>query len=87
MEVTKLPILLWYGHALQIAMISDGLKVTTDEEQLNLVVIPLFQRLDLLVDGIECTVTTAFDSNLPIDFSVRRSTLRAYQAHLHDSCS
>jgi hypothetical protein len=68
-------------------MISDGLKVTTDKEQLKLVVIPIFQRLDLLVDGIECTVTTAFDSNLPIDFSARRSTQRAYKVHLHDRSS
>ena len=52
-------------------MISDGLKVTTDKEQLKLVVIPVFQRFDLLVDSIECTVTAAFDSNLPIYCSVR----------------
>jgi len=45
-------------------MISDSLEITTDKEQLNFVVIPVFQRLDLLVDGIECTVTTAFNSNL-----------------------
>lgn len=65
-EVTKLPILLGYSHALQIAMISDSLEVTTDKEQLNFVVIPVFQRLDLLVNGIECTMTTAFNSNLAI---------------------
>lgn len=85
-EVTKLPILWGHGHALQIAMISDGLEVTTDEEQLDLVVIPVLQRLYLLVDGIECAMTTALYSNLPVVLSTRRDTLRAYQADLHDRC-
>lgn len=60
-------------------MISDGLEVATDKEQLNLVVIRVFQRLDLLVDSIECAVATAFDSDLQVNCSVNRNTLRTHQ--------
>lgn len=67
-------------------MISDGLEVTTDEEELDLVVIRVFQRLDLLVDGIEGTVATALDSDLTVIFSVRISMQRAYKDDLHDRC-
>lgn len=67
-------------------MISDGLEVTADEKQIDLVVIPLFQQLDLLVDSIEFTVTTAFDSNLALYFSARTSIQGAYLYHLHDRC-
>lgn len=63
-EITKLSILLRYSHALQIAVIPNGLEVTTYKQQVDLVVIPVFQRLDLLVDGIKCAVATSFYSNL-----------------------
>lgn len=57
-------------------MVPDGLEVTADEEQLNLVAVRVFQRLDPLVDSIECAVTTTFDSDLRA-CSVCRNMLRA----------
>ena len=47
-------------------MISDSLEVAADEEQLNLVVIRILQRLDPLVNSIKCAVATTFDSDLRV---------------------
>jgi hypothetical protein len=41
MEVAELFVLVGYGHALEIGVIADSLKVTTDQKKINLILVPV----------------------------------------------
>lgn len=64
MELAQLLILVGHRHALQVANVSYCLEVTTDDEKINFVVVPLFKGGNLAVDGVERAVAASFDRDL-----------------------
>ena len=51
-------------HALQILMIPHGLKVSTNQEKVDLVAILPFKLLNAIVDIVELSMAATLDSDL-----------------------
>ena len=52
------------GHALQILVISHGLKVSTYQEKVNLVAVLSFKSLNVFVDIVEFSMAAPLNSDL-----------------------
>lgn len=63
-ELAQLAILVGDGHALEVAVVADSLKVATDEKEVDFVVVSLFKVFDFSVNGVELAVTAAFNRDL-----------------------
>ena len=63
-EIAQVAVLHRHGHALQVLMVPDGLEVSAYEEKVDDVVVLMLERLDVLIDGVELAMTTAFDGDL-----------------------
>jgi hypothetical protein len=63
-KLAKLSVLLRNGHALQVLIVPDRLKIAADEEEINFVVIPGLQAGNVVIDSVKFAVATALDSNL-----------------------
>lgn len=63
-ELAQLAILVGDGHALEVAVVANGLEVTANEEKVDFVVVALFEIDDLGVNGVELAVAAAFNGNL-----------------------
>lgn len=57
-------VFVWDCHALQVLMVSHGLKVTANEEKIDLALMAGFELVDMTVDGIEFAVAASFHCNL-----------------------
>ena len=71
------------SHILHIFLITHGLEVATDEQRIDFIVVLRFEVLDVQVDGIEFTVTAAFDGNLlklTLNRSHRKNGPRTFRA-------
>jgi len=64
LEIAFTPILWWYGHAFKVEVVSHGLEVSAYDEQVNFVLVALFQVRDVLVGRIELAVAAAFNGDL-----------------------
>lgn len=63
-KLAQLAVFVGDGHALEVAVVADGLEVAADEEKVDFVVVALFEVVDLGVNGVELAVTAAFDCDL-----------------------
>ena len=57
-------VLVGYGHALQITVISDCLEVPANKEEVDLVAVLLLERVYVRVYGVELAVAASFDGDL-----------------------
>jgi len=65
-EVTHLLILCRYRHRLEVAIVSDGLEITANQEQVHLVFLFCFEILNVTVYCVKLSMTAAFYGNLDI---------------------
>lgn len=63
-EVAQLLVLVRNSHALQIFYIPYCLEIPTDKKQVDFIVVSGFKSMNLAVDGVKFTVTTAFNCYL-----------------------
>ena len=64
LEIAFTPILWWYGHAFKVEVVSHGLEVSAYDEQVNFVLVALFQVRNVLIGRIELAVAAAFNGDL-----------------------
>lgn len=60
----QLSVLIRNSHALQILVVSDRLKVTADQERIDLVTISGLELLDVAVDRVELAMAASFYGDL-----------------------
>jgi hypothetical protein len=63
-EVTHLLVFLRYRHRLEVAIVSDGLEITANQEQVYLVFLLCFEILNVTVYRVKFPMTAAFYGNL-----------------------
>ena len=71
-ELAQLAVLVGDGHTLEVAVVAYGLEVTTNEKEVDLVVVALFEVVYLGVDSIELSVATTLNGDLAWRLSMCR---------------
>lgn len=64
MKVSELLIFVGNRHALEVAIVSDGLKVAANQQKVNFVVVPSFQRFNMAIYCIKLSMTAALYGDL-----------------------
>lgn len=62
-EPTKGFILMRYCHTLQVSKISDCLKIATNEQQIDFVLVLGFESSNMVINGVKLAMTAPFNSN------------------------
>lgn len=62
----QLPVLLRHGHALEVLVVTDGLKVAADQEGVDFVTVLLLELLDVGVDRVEFAVAASLHCDLRV---------------------
>lgn len=85
MKSAQMLVLVRYGHALKVLVISDGLEVPTDKQAVNLIVVSRLELLDVPVYRIQLSVTASLNSNLerPQHLVIRLARALKRTVYLH----